>query len=87
MRDRTAIRTRHSQRKIVTARVLAASACLMLVASAHIALAQRDAQSGNARGVVRTDTVWSQSLGIRKAVRVYLPPSYAVATTKRYPVL
>jgi S-formylglutathione hydrolase FrmB len=40
-----------------------------------------------AHGTVRTDTVWSQSLGIHKALRVYLPPSYATNSTKRYPVL
>lgn len=39
------------------------------------------------KGTVRTDTVWSQSLGIKKSVRVYLPPSYATSSGKRYPVL
>lgn len=39
------------------------------------------------KGTVRTDTVWSQSLGIKKAVRIYLPPSYASNRAKRYPVL
>lgn len=38
------------------------------------------------RGVVRTDTLWSQSLGIRKALTVYLPPSYGRGTA-RYPLL
>lgn len=38
-------------------------------------------------GTVRTDTLWSQSLGIRKAVRIYLPPSYEGNTQKKYPVL
>lgn len=39
------------------------------------------------RGTVHTDTVWSQSLGIHKALTVYLPPSYAASPTRRYPVL
>ncbi|MES3035192.1 MAG: alpha/beta hydrolase-fold protein [Gemmatimonadota bacterium] len=40
------------------------------------------------RGTVRTDTVWSQALGIRKQLVVYLPPSYgrAESSGRRYPV-
>lgn len=38
-------------------------------------------------GTVRTDTLWSQSLGTRKALTVYLPPSYAQSPSRRYPVL
>jgi len=40
----------------------------------------------SAHGTVITDTLWSQSLGTKKAVVVYLPPSYATAPEKRYPV-
>jgi S-formylglutathione hydrolase FrmB len=42
------------------------------------------------RGTVRTDTLWSQSLGLMKTLTVYLPPSYSASTgtaTQRYPVL
>lgn len=39
------------------------------------------------QGTVHTDTVWAQSLGITKALTVYLPPSYATSPTRRYPVL
>ena len=39
-----------------------------------------------ARGRVVTDTLWSQSLGTRKQVLVYLPPSYARSRSRRYPV-
>ena len=39
------------------------------------------------RGALRADTAWSQSLGIRKRLLVYLPPSYLVDSTTRYPVL
>ena len=46
------------------------------------------AQGGSARaGTVHTDTLWAQSLGIRKALVVYLPPSYRSSPTRRYPVL
>ncbi|MCC6245398.1 MAG: esterase family protein [Gemmatimonadaceae bacterium] len=38
-------------------------------------------------GRVVTDTLWAQSLGIRKALTVYLPPSYDSLTSRRYPVL
>src|ERR1017187_2501097 len=37
-------------------------------------------------GSVVTDTLWSQALGAKKAVVVYLPPSYANAIARRYPV-
>ena len=40
-----------------------------------------------ARGALRIDTVWSQSLGTHKRLYVYLPPSYARDTTVRHPVL
>ena len=39
------------------------------------------------KGTVRTDTLWAQSLGIKKALTVYLPPSYEKSTARRYPVL
>ena len=43
--------------------------------------------TGTAQGTVRTDTLWAQSLGIRKALTVYLPPSYGKSPSRRYPVL
>ena len=36
---------------------------------------------------LRTDTLWAQSLGVRKSLVVYLPPSYSVSPARRYPVL
>ena len=39
-----------------------------------------------APGRVVTDTVWSQALGARKSLTVYLPPSYAASGARRYPV-
>jgi putative tributyrin esterase len=39
-----------------------------------------------AQGTVLTDTLYSQALGTRKAFVVYLPPSYARDTARRYPV-
>jgi putative tributyrin esterase len=39
------------------------------------------------RGTVRTDTLWAQSLGVRKALTVYLPPSYGTDPRRRYPLL
>jgi S-formylglutathione hydrolase FrmB len=47
----------------------------------------RGAVRGSAHGTLHTDTLWSQSLGIRKALVVYLPPSYAASPSRRYPVL
>lgn len=41
-----------------------------------------------AHGTVRTDTIWSQALGITKQLVVYLPPSYTRPENvgKRYPL-
>jgi len=39
-----------------------------------------------ARGAVRVDSLWSQSLGARKQFAVYLPASYERERTRRYPV-
>jgi S-formylglutathione hydrolase FrmB len=43
-------------------------------------------QAAGARGAVVTDSFWSQALATRKQVVVYLPPSYAAAPARRYPV-
>ena len=44
------------------------------------------AQGPMARGTVHTDTLYAYALGTRKALTVYLPPSYG-RSAKRYPVL
>lgn len=49
-------------------------------------IAQLSAVTDTVQGTVRTDTLWSQSLGITKQYQVYLPPSYAQDPGRRYPV-
>src|ERR1700682_4330852 len=49
-------------------------------------LALQLAASPAATGTVVADTLWSQALGTRKQVIIYLPPSYAGAPERRYPV-
>ena len=70
---------------------IATAALLLQFALPEHAVAQNTmppaATSSVNAGTVRTDTVWSQSLGIRKSLRVYLPPSYARNSAKKYPVL
>ena len=45
------------------------------------------AQAGVRHGVVHTDTMWSQALGVTKTLVVYLPPSYTVGgLPRRYPL-
>ncbi len=44
------------------------------------------AAADSLHGSVVTDTLWSQSLGAKKAVVVYLPPSYRKTPARRYPV-
>jgi dipeptidyl aminopeptidase/acylaminoacyl peptidase len=58
--------------------------------SVFAALAATDvqAQLPVRHGVVRTDTIWSQALGITKHLVVYLPPSYGDSdkADQRYPL-
>lgn len=68
-----------------------AATALLTAGSASGAVAQdaplRPSTVGTGTGTVRTDTLWSQSLGASKALVVYLPPSYRAATNRRYPLL
>jgi S-formylglutathione hydrolase FrmB len=58
----------------------------LLLAFAAAGLSARPAVVDSVRGAVITDTLWSQSLGTKKAVVVYLPPSYTTSPSRRYPV-
>ncbi len=60
----------------------------LLLAAALAPMSTHAQPSGTAvpRGSLRADTVWSQSLGIKKRLVVYLPPSYATDTARRFPV-
>jgi S-formylglutathione hydrolase FrmB len=49
-------------------------------------LAQLAVTADSARGEVRADTLWSQSLGTNKQYMVYLPPSYESQPARHYPV-
>ena len=60
--------------------LVAAAAPLLLLATASRPAASQP------RGTVVIDTLWSQSLGIRKQFVVYLPPSYDREPTRRFPV-
>ncbi len=68
-----------------------AAALWLAAGSASVSAAQTGTVTGTATttrtGTVRTDTVWSQSLGAYKALVVYLPPSYNAARSTRYPLL
>ena len=68
----------------VSARSVRHSICL---AAALLAAAGSASLSSAQTGTVRTDTIWSPSLGAYKALVVYLPPSYRVAARTRYPLL
>lgn len=57
----------------------------VLLAAASVSAVSAHAQA--ASGTVRTDTVWSQSLGAYKALVVYLPPAYRASARTRYPLL
>lgn len=77
-------------RRATRARSAGALVAGALVAGALVGVTAVDAAAQappGARGTLQTDTLWSQSLGLRKALTVYLPPSYTTATARRYPVL
>ncbi len=64
---------------------------LLIICGAGQLRAQDVAATANPtvlRGILRTDTIWSQALGIRKQLVVYLPPSYGLpeSATRRYPL-
>lgn len=66
------------------AQIAAVVLLLALVgANAGIAMAQGPQA---AHGTVHEDTFFSDALGVTKHLAVYLPPSYATDTTRRYPV-
>jgi putative tributyrin esterase len=59
-------------------------AITMLIVMSIAARARREEQTVRS---VHTDLIWSQALGVKKALKVYLPPSYYNGSvTKRYPV-
>lgn len=64
-------------------------ACLALGVALPTWTAPTAAQSPStsALGTVRTDTLFAWALGVRKALVVYLPPSYEREPTRRYPVV
>lgn len=65
--------------------VLRVVAVLVALVTASVGYAQPRG-STVPRGSLRADTVWSQSLGTTKRLLVYLPPSYARDTARRFPV-
>ncbi len=70
----------------ITAATLAAVTLAAPRASAVRASAVRASAVQPPRGQLRTDTLWAQSLGVSKALTVYLPPSYG-SGNRRYPLL
>lgn len=75
-------------RRVLPGLVALARSASALVVSAVFTSAAFASVLAAQRGTVHTDTVWSQALGTRKQLVVYLPPSYAApdAATRRYPV-
>ncbi len=51
-----------------------------------IALGAAGLLLGSPRGSVRVERFYSPALGVEKHYLVYLPPSYATAPARRYPV-
>lgn len=68
-------------------RAFKAAATALTLMSARETRAQTAPPANFPRGTVRMDTVWGNAIGARKALRVYLPPSYAANPNKRYPLL
>ncbi len=80
--------TRVLRRAVPFALTLLIGAGVLLGSRVASAQVTTDTAAGElARGALRIDTMWSQSLGVRKRLVVYMPPSYAADTTRRFPVL
>ncbi len=62
-------------------------ACALLGLSGALPMAAQERAPIARRVAIHTDTLWTPSLGVRKALTVYLPPSYSTSPTRRYPVL
>ena len=73
--------------RVVRSTPVASDAPARVVPAAVGTAAKFPPPPAGARGTVRTDTLWAQSLGLRKALTVYLPPSYDSSPTRRFPVL
>jgi putative tributyrin esterase len=65
----------------------AACASLGKLAAAAAQAANQAAADNAPRGEVREESFYSSALGVRKHVAVYLPPSYAIDTAQRFPVV
>lgn len=79
----------HGDGEVKTVRVRRLIRCALLVGGALLTVARVGAQSASGNvphGRVLTDTLWSQALGGKKSVVVYLPPSYDTQQNRRYPV-
>jgi putative tributyrin esterase len=77
----------HLTRIVATTSRLTFAFLLLLAGSACAAHAQLAARPDGSNGTLRVDTAMMPALGVRKQVVVYLPPSYARETTRRYPVV
>src|SRR5207249_9712400 len=74
-----------SRRRRLPAAVMlrAGAATLLLLLCSATAAAQRTPRHGTVRG----DAFYAASLGVTKHLLVYLPPSYATTSKRRYPVV
>jgi len=69
--------------------IMLAAAVVLAQSCVHATVRQSGAASSNAdsrTGTVHEDVFFSPSLGVRKHLAVYLPPSYARDATRRFPV-
>src|SRR5437899_3240900 len=72
-------------RIVTTAALTLAASCAQIGAAMKSAIANA-AANPVPTGTVHEDVFLSPSLGVRKHLVVYLPPSYGRDTTRRYPV-
>lgn len=79
------MRRRRGQALAALAILFVAHASVTRASVAHAGAAPAGAVQPPA-GRLHTDTLWSSALGVRKALTVYLPPSYGTGT-RRYPLL
>src|SRR5438034_11407343 len=71
------------RRGVIAAAMLALAAIAVCARRSGVRAEPVRARTG---GTLRVDTLWSQSLGARKRLIVYLPPSYQADASRRFAV-
>src|SRR4051794_10907816 len=73
-------------RTVLSVLMILTAACSRVAAAPSAELSGSAGMGSAAGGSVLQESFFSEALGVRKALVVYLPPSYSRKTARRYPV-